>query len=212
MQGSARQKAVWGARGGVLIAAGAAVVLTAGCGKMAREGQASSYIQVKELSAASGGEPDKFGGTLYSDVVTVVEDVPTVYSDLAKVTMTLAMKDPGSAANPTEPTATNAITITRYRVRYIRADGHNTQGVDVPYAFDGALTFTVGKDETTSPAFEVVRHVAKKEAPLGALATGATIINTIAEVTFYGHDNAGREVTTVGTLGVDFGNFADPDK
>jgi hypothetical protein len=36
------------------------------------------------------------------------------------------------------------------------------------------------------------------------------IISTIAEVTFYGHDQTGREVSVVGRLTVDFGNFGDP--
>ena len=35
------------------------------------------------------------------------------------------------------------MTIDRYRVSYRRADGRNMQGVDVPYTFDSAVTFTV---------------------------------------------------------------------
>ena len=45
--------------------------------------------------------------------------------------------------NPNGPTSNNAITVNRYRVTYRRSDGRNTPGVDVPYAFDGAVTFTV---------------------------------------------------------------------
>jgi hypothetical protein len=36
------------------------------------------------------------------------------------------------------------------------------------------------------------------------------IISTVAEITFYGHDQTGREVSATGRLGVNFGNFADP--
>ena len=47
--------------------------------------------------------------------------------------------------------------------------------------------------------------------PLGALANNFTTISTIAEITFYGRDLTGHEVSVVGRLTVDFGNFADPD-
>ena len=88
----------------------------------------------------------------------------TIFNDLGQVTLTLAMKDDADRS----PTTNNFITITRYRVRYIRADGRNTPGVDVPYGFDGAFTATVSGPTTVG--FELVRHIAKQEAPLEALA------------------------------------------
>ena len=36
------------------------------------------------------------------------------------------------------------------------------------------------------------------------------IISTIAEITFYGHDQTGREVSVSGQLLVAFGDFGDP--
>jgi hypothetical protein len=60
--------------------------------------------------------------------------------------------------------------------------------------------------------FEIVRHIAKDEAPLKALAFNGVIISTIGEVTFYGRDQAGREVSVVGRIGVNFGNFGDPEQ
>ena len=63
------------------------------------------------------------------------------------------------------PTLLNAVTITRYRVEYRRTDGRSTQGVDVPYSFDSALTFTVPSDGASSAVFQLVRHAAKEEAP-----------------------------------------------
>ena len=60
-------------------------------------------------------------------------------------------------------------------------------------------------------SFELIRHVAKAEAPLAALAFSPVIISTIAEVTFFGHDQAGNELSVSGTIGVQFGDFADPD-
>jgi hypothetical protein len=39
----------------------------------------------------------------------------------------------------------------------------------------------------------------------------ARFISTIAEITFYGRDQAGNEVTAVGMMNVNFGDWADPD-
>ena len=53
-------------------------------------------------------------------------------------------------------------------MRYVRSDGRNQQGVDVPYDFDGALTFTAPASGATGD-FTLVRVQAKLEAPLMAL-------------------------------------------
>jgi hypothetical protein len=204
-------KVVWGA-GARLAAALSLVAFTlasASCGQLTRQGTASSYLIVSALEASSGADPGGFGGTLDSDVITIVEEVPTIFSDLGRVTFTLGMKDPGGAGSPTAPTQANWITVERYHVAYVRADGRNTQGVDVPYAFDGAATATVAGGDTTI-GFTIVRHQAKEEAPLAALGNGAVLISTIAEVTFYGHDQTGREVSASGKIGISFGNYGDP--
>ena len=101
------------------------------------------------------------------------------------------------------------MTISRYRVVYRRTDGHNTPGVDVPFPFDSAITFTVTADGG-STGFNLVRHSAKQEAPLASLAFNPDLINTIADVTFYGQDQAGNDVSATGSIGIDFGNFGDP--
>ena len=181
---------------------------SASCGSVVREGTGTSFLVIANLEGASGAEPEDFGGLLQSDVVTVVDNRPTVFSDTGRVTLRLALKDPGPAASPLEPTQNQAITVNRYRVRFVRADGRNTPGVDVPYGFDGAFTMTVTNESQAT--FELVRHVAKAEAPLGALANNFTVISTVAEITFYGRDLTGHEVSVVGHLTVDFGNFADP--
>ena len=141
---SGKRKAVWGGVIGRTVTA-LAVVTATSCGELTREGTASSYLIVSALEAASGAQPGAFGGTLQSDVITVVADVPTVFNDVGRVRLTLAMKDPGS----TSPTTSNFITVDRYRVQYIRADGRNMPGVDVPYPFDGAFTATVSGSEVT---------------------------------------------------------------
>ena len=201
-------KVVWSARirlAGVLTL----IVLSTSCGQLTRQGTASSYLIVSSLEGSSGASPGEFGGTLDSDVVTVVDGSPTIFSDLGRVELTLGMKDAGSSGTPNSPTQANWITVERYRVAYIRADGRNTPGVDVPYPFDGAVTVTVSGPGTQA-AFTIVRHQAKEEAPLAALANGAVLISTIGEVTFYGHDQTGRAVSVTGKIGINFGNYGDP--
>jgi hypothetical protein len=195
--------------GGRLACAAILALASVSCGDMAREGQASSYLVVTELVASSGAEPTELGATLFSDVETVVDDVASVFADNGRVTFRVNMKDPGFQGAVNLPSAVNAITLERYHVKYIRADGRNTPGVDVPYPFDGALTFTVISE--SSQSFELVRHTAKLEAPLAALNRNRVIILTIAEVTFYGHDQAGRGVSTTAKISVEFGNFGDPE-
>ena len=204
-----RFKAVWGSRAlglGLL----ASTVLSVSCGKVAGQGTGGSYLVINRLEAAPGTDPTEFQGTLNSDVITIVEEQPTLVNDMGRVTFSVGMKNPGPASAPNAPSQYDFITVDRYRVRFTRADGRNTPGVDVPYGFDGAFTVTVGGGEQ-SVVFEMVRHVMKMEAPLAALAHNARIISTIAELTFYGRDLAGREVTASGRLLIDFGNFADPD-
>ncbi len=196
-------KAVWGGaiRLAIVTLIGLAV---ASCGDMARQGTASSFLIVTQLEATGGSSA---GGTLASDVVTVVNDSPTILDDKAEVTFALGMKDPGSVASPSAPSQANWITVDRYRVRYVRSDGRNREGLDVPYSFDGAFTATVPGQASSS--FMIVRHQAKMEAPLAALAVNGLVISTIAQVTFYGHDQTGREVSATANMGISFANFGD---
>lgn len=189
---------------------GTCLLMSVSCGDMIRQGTGSSYLIVNSLEARSGAEESgDFGGVLRSDVVTIVDDVSTIFDDPALVSFELAMKDAGPEGSPTTPTSNNFITINRYRVEYIRADGRNVPGVDVPYAFDGAFTVTVA--DTAEVGFTLVRHQAKNEAPLTSLRSTPSFISTIARVTFYGHDQTGREVIATAQIGVNFGDFGDPE-
>lgn len=201
-----------------LAAIATAAGLSAGCGDLVTQGRSPAQLMLVSLEAASGARPDELASTLLSDVITNVQatvggqqvSVPTIFNDLGSATFSLILKDPGDPASPAAPSSLNQITITRYRVVYRRTDGRSTQGVDVPYAFDSAVTLTVPADGTATTGFQIVRHSAKEEAPLAALGTNPDIIATIAEVTFYGRDQVGNDVTVTGTIGIDFGNFADP--
>jgi hypothetical protein len=208
MAAPARRKAVWGA-GIALAVVLLGAMLAASCGKQTRQGQASSYLVLTSLEG-SPGTAGTFSATLQSDVLNVdpQTQVESIAADAGRATFTLAMKDPGGSASPTTPSPNNFITITQYHVEYVRSDGRNTPGVDVPYAFDGAVTSTVS--DTAAVTFTLVRIQAKQEAPLQALARGggANTISTIARVTFYGHDQTGREVSVTGNIEVSFSDWA----
>lgn len=188
----------------------ALAIAASSCGSVVRDGSGTSFLIVNVLEGASGARPDEFGGTLLSDVITVVDDSATLFNDIGRVSLSLGLKDPGSATSPNVPTQNQAITVDRYRVRYVRADGRNTPGVDVPYGFDGAFTMTVTGGGAATVGFDLVRNTAKQEAPLAALARTPVLINSIAEVTFFGRDLTGREVSATGRISVTFGNFGDP--
>jgi hypothetical protein len=187
--------------------AACAAVVTAGCGDVVRQDRSPVTLVIEFLGAASGAaSSNTFSGTLQSDVVTVKDGVSTIFSDSGQVRMRFTMKDV-----LTTPSAVNAVTINRYRVTFRRSDGRNTPGVDVPYPFDSAVTFTIAPGGVATHGFELIRHVAKEEAPLMALAFSPVIISTVADVTFFGHDQAGNELSVTGSIGVQFGNFADPN-
>jgi hypothetical protein len=178
------------------------------CGDVVRQGRGSAYLIIDRLEGARGGtQSEVFVTGLTSDVQTN----GGVFQDGGRVTLSLAMKD---VTSPTGPTTNNAITINRYRVVYRRADGRNTPGVDVPYGFDGAVTVTVSGASAIQAAFTLVRVQAKLEAPLMALSGlgGAVAISTIADVTFYGRDQVGNDVSVTGSISVNFADWADEEE
>lgn len=190
-----------------LFALFAIALSAASCGDVVRDGRAPVFL-VMNLLEGSAGEDEKFSTVLMSDVLTK----GGIVNDFGRATLSLSLKDIGTPLNPNTPSSNNAVTITHYHVAYTRADGRNRQGVDVPYAFDGAATGTVPPSGTLVLPFELVRHVAKREAPLAQLAFASpAVITTIAEVTLYGRDRVGNEITTTGYIQVNFGNFADEE-
>ena len=179
---------------------------SASCGDTSL-GRSPSILVIDDLTGAQGNNPGSFGGNLQSDVATK----GSIYEDLGQVTMHVEIKDLGNPGADSSPSQLNQVTVNRYHVEFKRADGRNTQGVDVPYAFDGAMTMTVGTSLKFS-SFTLVRIQAKLEPPLRALVNqgGKLAISTIAEVTFYGQDLAGNPVYAVGSIGINFADWADP--
>jgi hypothetical protein len=187
---------------------------SAACGDMVRQGHSPMYLVIDRLEGARGGSSSPtFGTPLISDVLTNVTSpdpcsslspCPTIFDDLGQAVIRAAPKD-----ITVSPSTNNDVTITRYRVTYRRADGRNTPGADVPHPFDGAVTGTVPAGGTLTVGFELVRHAAKIETPLVQLVSNPNFITTLAEVTFYGRDQVGNDISVAGLVQVNFGNFGD---
>ena len=182
-----------------LVVVVASLVPLVGCGsEMLRTGRAPVYMVINNITTEAGGGGGASGSLL--------SDVQPVFNDIASVSIGVEAKNP-----TVETTGLNAVTLTRYRVVYRRTDGRNTPGVDVPYGFDGGLGLTIPAGGTGTANFDVVRHQAKLEPPLKNLTGlgGQIFISTIAEITFYGHDQNGNEVAVTGRVDIQFADFAD---
>jgi hypothetical protein len=188
------------------------------CGDVARQGRSPMFLVIDDLSAIRGGGVAVEQNILLSDVITNVispapcapdSPCPSIFNDMGSAILRLSPKDVATGGVGNQPSTNNQVTITRYRVVYRRADGRNLPGSEVPYGFDGAATVTVPATGTASLSFELVRHAAKQEAPLRQLIASPTIITTVADVTFYGRDQVGHDISVTGSIQVDFGNFGD---
>jgi hypothetical protein len=119
--------------------------------------------------------------------------------------------------NVTVPQVAMAVFMERYEIRYVRSDGRNTPGVDVPFAITGTMAGVIDAQTSGSTPYtvEVVRAQAKLEAPLRNLrgansdAPGgsALVITTFAQITVYGRTTAGQVVSTNTQMQIDFGDF-----
>ena len=179
---------------------------SASCNELVQASRSSTILVIERIGAARGGTPDDPIPTfLDSDVFT-----GGVFADIGRVTTRLAFKSPGTSENPASATSANWITITSYRVVYRRTDGRDTPGIDVPYPFEGGLTFTT--IDIGSGEFTLVRAQAKLEQPLVLLRDngGGVVLSVIAEITFFGHDQTGAAISAVGTIGINFADFGDP--
>jgi hypothetical protein len=174
------------------------------------DNDASNVLVQLVNMGASQSDLDGVGETvtdLLSDVCFADEEHPpcTVFNDNGVVTMRAIPKDQTSLTSDI-----NGVTFTRYRVTFIRADGRNVPGVDVPYPFDGAANFIVPvTGAEIERGFILVRHQAKTESPLREITFNRSIIlSVIAQVDFFGADGAGRAVQVTGYVNITFADFA----
>lgn len=187
--------------------AAAGLALAAAC---AADGPASSRssfeLLVERIEAPAGSTAGAHRMFVESDVVTG----GTVVRDTVRATLRLVARDPSATSGPAAPTAAAFATLDRYRVRYVRSDGRNAPGIDVPHPWDGALALLVSFDGATGELV-LVRASAKLEPPLVRLRGGGgdVVINTLAYVTFYGRDHGGARIEATAAITVEFADWPD---
>lgn len=167
------------------------------------ETPAVEFVQLEGGTGVPGKIEEISGfapGPLFSDV-----NPPN--SDRGRAVLRQILRDPGAPGAPSVPTPLNDITVTEFEVRYRLPNGRSTPGVDVPHPVRGGLTITLSGAGTSTGEFELVRRVAKQEPPLGALRNSSIVLSTIADVTFFGRDQAGNNVSATGSVQVSFADF-----
>ncbi len=184
------------------------VLFLLSCNPIENESQSSSLLIVESLTGTDieGNEVN----LLESDVLKVDSSTGDTYitADIAKAILSAKLLQPDSLLGPSHH---NNIMVTRYVVSYFRSDGKNTEGIDVPYSFEGSLSTLVEIDSSVTISFAIVRAVAKAEPPLVNLTEGRGegVLQVTAKVEFYGHDMTNRNVKATGYLSIYFSNYID---
>jgi len=178
------------------------------CNPIEDESRSATLLIINNLTGYDiEGNESNF---LQSDVLKVDSTTGNAYvtADSAKASLTAQLLEPDA---PLGSSLYNSIQVTRYVVSYIRTDGKNTEGVDVPYSFEGSLSTLIEVGQTVDISFIIVRAAAKLEPPLINLAEGRAegTISVTAKVEFYGHDLANRNVKATGYLTIVFANYID---
>lgn len=142
------------------------------------------------------------GTALNSDVVGnsgILEDeVEVVVQSIAKA------PDIGDVSELYTARFTEAI------ITFVRPDGLNEPGIDVPFPLRQNINVTVAPDSDTTFSLTIVTHLMKEESPLRDLILqgGEKEINATAFIQLRGADLAGNGLVAEGTLPVFFGDFA----
>jgi hypothetical protein len=159
------------------------IAATASCGDVVRTGRAPVMLSVTQLAPS------------------IVDVSVSAASDVTgAATLAVVMKDVTSI---TSPTTNNDVTLTQYQVVYRRTDGRNTPGTDVPFPFSAAATLQILANGTAGLNFELVRQVAKQEVPLVQI-TDSNVVTMIAQVTFFGRDQVGNELSATASTTINF--------
>jgi hypothetical protein len=184
------------------------ILLYISCNPVSNDSRSGSMLIVEYMVGTDmAGSETSY---LQSDVIFQDPTDPektSIYADSATASFRTRLVDPNSLTGPSHY---NDITVTRYIVTYWRADGRNTEGVDIPYSFEGYLSAIIPVDSVVEVPFIIVREVAKLEPPLIGLQEwrDAGVIEVQAKVEFFGEDQTGRKVNATGYLTIFFANYA----
>ncbi|MFQ6082575.1 MAG: hypothetical protein ACE5WD_04350 [Candidatus Aminicenantia bacterium] len=179
-------------------------ILFPACNKLENETQSNSLLIIKSLKGYNWEEEE--ADVLFSDVIVETETSIYVQPDLGVGELTAKLLNPSPDI---QSSIYNDIMLERYVVHFVRSDGKNTPGEDVPYPIEGSLSVLVEIGGTTTVSFVVVTINAKIEPPLVNLVEGGEPgIKTTAVIDFYGRDLANHKVKATGYLPVFFNNYS----
>jgi hypothetical protein len=191
-----------------LLMIGASIAALAGCTPdFGTANDAPVLLRVDSIVGSTGGGGTTGGSGIGSVLLSDVRsNAGGVINDNATLTLESIIKNQnGPVVGPF-----NDVVIEQYRVRYLRTDGLNREGIEVPYSFNGTVNIIVAAGGRTTVPILIVRHTAKLEPPLANLtnAGGFDVIVTFAEITLFGHTTSGKAVEAAGRLEVHFADFA----
>jgi hypothetical protein len=175
------------------------------CNSVVKQSESSTLLLLIDLTAQDMDGND--ANFLQSDVVYQDQETSTIYADIGQATLRAQLMDPSTGVLDS---VYNDIELTKYTVKYARSDGKNTEGVDIPYSFDGALSAYIQVGSDVGVSFVLVREVAKLEPPLINLSEGRSegVLQMTARIDFYGHDLIGNNVQATGYITIFFANYA----
>jgi hypothetical protein len=186
------------------------------CGSAVNAGSGPVFLSIDRIGGIAGSATpvgnSQGSSLLISDVLTLVSQggtcsktapCPTVFGDSGVATLRLVPKNVALT-----PSSNNDVTLTRVHVAYRRTDGPSVPGVDVPFPFDTIVSATVTAGEGAQVAFELVRVQAKLQSPLVQLVSSG-VLAAVCDVTFYGQDRTGNNITVTGSIQAEFSNWAE---
>jgi hypothetical protein len=180
---------------GVILGAALAVACTP---DFVEQNASNVLLRVTGVAAEAGGDGEG-GATLISDIAST----EGVFNDNVTITLQNLSKNPSIPA----PGAFNDVVVERYQIRYVRSDGHNAEGVDVPFSISGGLSTLIPAGGTGSVSFTVVRHQAKFEPPLVNIGSAGGLLTMFAQIDLFGRTTSGQAVGARATLEIAFGDF-----
>lgn len=181
----------------------------ASCVAREDDSTSASFLVINSLTGNDlEGQPGSL--TVFSDVSAA----GSIINDNGVAEVTTRTYNPTADSPQHDITYYMNVVVDQIDVEFMRTDGRNVEGVDVPYRFTQPMSQLVEVDETVEIPFVLIRHVAKLEAPLVALrdiTSQAFILQLVAKVTIHGKDLGGHRVAPVTQyMSVWCANFDDP--
>ena len=179
---------------------------------LAKENDSTSASFLVVTSLTGNDLAGKAGSTtVFSDVITN----GSIVNDSAVAVVSALTYNPTEDSEAHDITYYMNVVVDQIDVEFLRTDGKNVEGVDVPYHFSQPVNIMVEVDKTASIPFVLIRHVAKMESPLIQLRDVPSeefVLQLVAKVTMHGRDLGGHRVAPVsGYMSVWCANFADSE-